>query len=43
MRFCKNSFNDEQESTIDAACLDNTVTVGSKKINLVIWDTAGQE
>jgi len=28
MRFCRNSFNEGQESTVDAACQEQTVTVG---------------
>ena len=43
LKFTKNYFDDKQESTVDASCLDQTVQVDDQQIKLVIWDTAGQE
>ena len=43
LRFVKNEFDKEQDSTIDASFLGKKVTVGQKSIMLNIWDTAGQE
>lgn len=43
LRFCRNQFDDKQESTLDASCLENTVNLGDSTMKLVIWDTAGQE
>ena len=43
LKFTKNLFDDNQESTVDASCLDQTVQVGNQRVKLVIWDTAGQE
>lgn len=43
LRFVKNEFDKQQDSTIDASFLDKKVTVGEKQVKLNIWDTAGQE
>jgi small GTP-binding protein len=46
VRFCKGQFDDKQESTIDATCLENTVSLpgsDNHSVKLTIWDTAGQE
>ena len=43
LRFVKNQFDKEQDSTIDASFLSKKVSVGEKSVNLNIWDTAGQE
>ena len=43
LRFVNNTFDKEQDSTIDASFLGKKVTVGQKSIMLNIWDTAGQE
>jgi len=47
-RFCLNTFDDQQKSTLNAAYLEQTVRVpepagGHKVHKLSIWDTAGQE
>ena len=47
-RFCLNTFDDQQKSTLSAAYLEQTVRIqepggGSKVHKLSIWDTAGQE
>lgn len=43
LRFCRGEFDDKQASTLDASCLENTVTVDGRSHKLSIWDTAGQE
>ena len=43
LRFVKNEFDKEQDSTIDASFLGKKVTVGERNVMLNIWDTAGQE
>lgn len=43
LKFTRGYFDDKQESTVDASCLDQTVKVGNQNAKLVIWDTAGQE
>ena len=43
LRFCRGEFDDKQASTLDASCLENSVTVGGHSVKLSIWDTAGQE
>lgn len=42
LRFCKGSFDDKQISTIDASCLNQTISLSQgNKVQLSIWDTAG--
>ena len=43
LRFVRNEFDKEQDSTVDASFLDKKVAVGDKNVILNIWDTAGQE
>jgi Ras-related protein Rab-21 len=43
VRYVKNAFNDQQESTIQATYLDRRLNVGKQSVKLMIWDTAGQE
>jgi len=43
LRYVKDSFSDQQESTIQATYLDKRLNVGKKSVKLMIWDTAGQE
>jgi small GTP-binding protein len=43
LRFVRAQFFEYQESTIGAAFLTQTVTVGDSTIKYEIWDTAGQE
>lgn len=43
LRFVKGQFFDYQESTIGAAFLTQTVSVGESTVKFEIWDTAGQE
>lgn len=44
LRFCKNKFDEKQESTVDASYQEQTVSLpDNKKAKLTIWDTAGQE
>ena len=49
MRFANGKFDDRQESTVNATCLEQTVSVHdpaagkSKNYRLSIWDTAGQD
>lgn len=44
VRFCKGQFDENQQSTLDASCLENTVNLpNGETMKLTIWDTAGQE
>jgi len=43
LRLVKKQFYEYQESTIGAAFLTQTVTLGDSVIRFEIWDTAGQE
>lgn len=49
MRFANGKFDDRQESTVNATCLEQTMSVidpssnKTKKYRLSIWDTAGQD
>eukprot|EP01012_Entosiphon_sulcatum_P037271 TRINITY_DN47756_c0_g1_i1.p1 TRINITY_DN47756_c0_g1~~TRINITY_DN47756_c0_g1_i1.p1 ORF type:complete len:213 (-),score=33.37 TRINITY_DN47756_c0_g1_i1:92-673(-) len=43
LRFCRSEFHEFQESTIGAAYMTQSVTVGNEPVRLDIWDTAGQE
>lgn len=44
VRFCMGQFDEKQQSTIDASCLENTVNLpNGQSMRLTIWDTAGQE
>ncbi|CDW81410.1 UNKNOWN [Stylonychia lemnae] len=44
VRFCMGQFDDNQKSTLDASCLENTVNLpNGQQMRLTIWDTAGQE
>ncbi|KAL5006040.1 hypothetical protein ScPMuIL_017198 [Solemya velum] len=43
LRFVRGDFREDQEATIGAAFLTQTVNVQGKNIKFDIWDTAGQE
>jgi len=43
LRFCKNSFDEHQISTVDASYLEKVIQVDGHNVKLIIWDTAGQE
>lgn len=43
LRYVENKFNDRHISTLQASFLNKKLTVHGKKVNLAIWDTAGQE
>jgi Ras-related protein Rab-21 len=43
LRYCRGSFRDGQESTIQATYLDKRLNIGQRSVKLMIWDTAGQE
>lgn len=43
LRFVRNSFDERQQSTLQASYLDRHITIGSQSVKLSIWDTAGQE
>ena len=43
IRFSKNAFNSDQESTIGAAFVSRSVETANGTVSLQIWDTAGQE
>ena len=44
IKYCKNEFNENQESTVDATFNQKEISIDPKtKVGLTIWDTAGQE
>jgi small GTP-binding protein len=43
LRYCKNFFNDNEPSSVDASYLEKVIKVNEQPIKLAIWDTAGQE
>lgn len=43
LRYVENKFNDKHLSTLQASFLNKKLMVNGKKVNLAIWDTAGQE
>lgn len=43
MRYCKDQFTQNQASTVGAAFNSKVLTIGSQKLQLDIWDTAGSE
>ncbi|KAJ5067465.1 ras-related protein rabf2b [Anaeramoeba ignava] len=43
LRYCKGEFVDNQEPTIGAAFVTQSIPIDDKVIKIQIWDTAGQE
>lgn len=43
LRYVENKFNDKHLITTQASFLNKKLNIGGKRINLSIWDTAGQE
>ena len=43
VRYCQNTFRDDQQATIQASFLTKKLNVDGVKLELAIWDTAGQE
>ncbi|XP_065226027.1 ras-related protein Rab-21 [Planococcus citri] len=43
LRYVEDKFNDKHLSTLQASFLNKKLNVGGKRVNLAIWDTAGQE
>jgi len=43
IRYIKNEYHDNQDSTIQANYLDKRLNIGKTPVKLMIWDTAGQE
>ncbi|XP_076669144.1 RAS oncogene family member Rab21 [Andrena cerasifolii] len=43
LRYAEDKFNDKHISTLQASFLNKKLTINGKKVNLAIWDTAGQE
>jgi len=43
LRYCKQSFDDKQASTVQASYQTKRLNVDNQKVTLSIWDTAGQE
>ena len=43
LRFCDNTFNQEQQSTIGVDFKVKTIKCSNKTIKMTLWDTAGQE
>ncbi|XP_078049329.1 RAS oncogene family member Rab21 [Augochlora pura] len=43
LRYVEDTFNAKHLSTLQASFLNKKLTINGKKVNLAIWDTAGQE
>jgi len=43
LRYVRNEFNEDHITTIQASFLSKKLTVEDTRVNLAIWDTAGQE
>ncbi|KAJ0183876.1 hypothetical protein K1T71_000299 [Dendrolimus kikuchii] len=43
MRYIEDKFNDKHLTTLQATFLNKRLNINGKRINLSIWDTAGQE
>lgn len=43
LRYIENKFNDKHISTLQASYLNKKLNINGKRVNLAIWDTAGQE
>nr|BAN20500.1 rab5 [Riptortus pedestris] len=43
LRYVEDKFNDKHLTTLQATFLNKKLNIGGKRINLAIWDTAGQE
>lgn len=43
LRYVQNQFNEKHLSTVQASFMQKKLTVDGVRVNLAIWDTAGQE
>ena len=43
LRYCRDTYDDNQVSTLQASYLEKRLTVDDQRVNLSVWDTAGQE
>ncbi|XP_017780181.1 PREDICTED: ras-related protein Rab-21-like [Nicrophorus vespilloides] len=43
LRYAEDKFNNDHLSTIQASFLNKKLNIDGKRVNLAIWDTAGQE
>ncbi|XP_049884693.1 ras-related protein Rab-21 [Pectinophora gossypiella] len=43
LRYIEDKFNDKHLTTLQATFLNKKININGKRINLAIWDTAGQE
>jgi Ras-related protein Rab-21 len=43
LRYIRGSFQEKQQSTLQASYLDKRLDVGDTSAQLSVWDTAGQE
>ncbi|XP_015116076.1 ras-related protein Rab-21 [Diachasma alloeum] len=43
LRYVEDKFNDEHLTTLQASFLTKKLNIDGKRVNLAIWDTAGQE
>ena len=43
LKFCKNEFDENQTSTVDATFQNKEVDIAGEKYFINLWDTAGQE
>ncbi|KAI4487458.1 PREDICTED: ras-related protein Rab-21 [Polistes canadensis] len=43
LRYVEDKFNDKHVTTVQASFLNKKLNINGKRVNLAIWDTAGQE
>lgn len=43
LRYVEDKFNDQHLTTLQASFLNKKLNINGKRVNLAIWDTAGQE
>lgn len=43
LRYVEDKFNDKHITTVQASFLNKKLNINGKRVNLAIWDTAGQE
>lgn len=43
LRYVEDKFNDQHITTVQASFLNKKLNINGKRVNLAIWDTAGQE
>lgn len=43
LRYCRQTFNENHEATVQASFLKKKINLNQQRVELSIWDTAGQE